>query len=85
MCDVQVITSFGCLAHDPVILSNFTGKFWGKEIRPGKSGDTVNRGTVNRGFTVIRLSRSPKIHNFRSLENHVKIKLLLGGIHVGRS
>ena len=27
-------------------------KFRGKEIRPGKSGDTVNRGTVNRGFTV---------------------------------
>ena len=51
-CDVQVITSFGCLAHDPVIQSNFTGKFREKEIRPGKSGDTVNRGTVNRGFTV---------------------------------
>ena len=48
-----MITSFGCLAHDPAILSNFTGKFWGKEIRPGKSGDTVNRGTVNRGFTVL--------------------------------
>ena len=28
-------------------------KFRGKEIRPGKSGDTVNRGTVNRGFTVV--------------------------------
>ena len=27
--------------------------FWGKGIKPGKSGDTVNRGPVNRGFTVI--------------------------------
>ena len=31
-------------------------------------------GTVKQGI-VIRLSRSPKIHNFRSLENHVRIKL----------
>jgi hypothetical protein len=28
-------------------------RFWGKEIRTSKWGDTVNRGTVNRGFTVI--------------------------------
>jgi hypothetical protein len=46
------------LAHDPVILSSFTGNFQGKEIRPGKSGDTVNLGTVNRGFTVALLYSS---------------------------
>jgi hypothetical protein len=33
-----------------ILLENFRGK----EIKPGKSGDTVNRGTVNRGLTVCR-------------------------------
>jgi hypothetical protein len=28
-------------------------QFRGKEIRPGNSGETVNRGTVNQGFTVV--------------------------------
>ena len=32
------------IAHKPGI--------WGKRKGPGKPGDTVYRGTVNRGFTV---------------------------------
>ena len=32
-------------------------EYWGNDFRCGKSGFTVNRGAVNRGFTVERVSR----------------------------
>jgi hypothetical protein len=35
---------------------NLPTKFWGKGIRPSKLGDTVDRGAVNRGFTVTLIS-----------------------------
>ena len=55
----------------------YQGKFWhwfthkacfrGKELRPGKSRDPVNRGTVNRGFTVMR--KFPKFWFMREKYN----------------
>ena len=33
-------------------------EYWGNVFRCGKSGFTVNRGAVNRGFTVVRFSDS---------------------------
>ena len=35
-------------------------------MKPGKSRDPVNRGTVNRGFTVFGSRKSIKAHRFIS-------------------
>ena len=55
-------------------LGNLLEKIWGKGIRPGKSGDTVNRGTVNRGFTVyqfFKVSNNYELKNFLFTELHL--------------
>jgi hypothetical protein len=53
-------------------------KIWEKEIRSGKSGDALNRGTVNRGFTVVgnrRFCSQNDISLSLMAHNHISVTI----------
>ena len=45
-------------------------EYWGNDFRCGKSGFTVNRGAVNRGFTVLEKPVTRQVATRRILSLH---------------